>query len=774
MADKNIKIVYSVETTDIEAANAIFQKIAKSTDKADKEVEELGKDAKKAGATTTNAFKESAKEADKLSKATKGASSAVDGLGNTFKKIAGAAVAAFTIDAVLNLGKKIFDVTAEFQKFEAVLTNSLGSSSLAQAALVQIQEFAAKTPFSVRELTEAYVQLANRGIKPSMASLTKMGDLASALGKPLSQVNEAILDVTNSERWTELGVKVKVNGDKIIGTFRGMTVEAEKSEAGALKLVEAFGEMKGVAGGMAAVSETLGGKVSNMNDAFDQLFNTIGKEGSGVMGFATSELTRYLNQLTELIKTDATRQIEADNKALADQVTEWEKLNLEQLKYIEKTKQRARLGAIMDNNAGGMLHSLTEEIHILEDLIKKREKLEGVTEGELGILQKLRKELKELNEEREAATSVNEIKDYNRRIKQKQAEIDALIGVGKAAERAKIALEKLASVDFGTGKTAKTLDLIQEKLENGRKFFEAYYKKVYGQTITGEHEVSKAVEDSSNKFVSEIDKRINARATEYNVKKTQDEFEDLRTKERYERNLQLAQDYTSAVQNLYSEVVNYQNQLDDQRLEQLTANKEVELALAGTNAVERNKIELEFDRKQREIRRKQAEREKRLAIFNAIINVAQGITAALSMGLPGIVLAVLVAAAGAVQIAAISSQQVPAYAKGTKGVKGTGNKDSEAAFLTPGEMVIPLATKKKYNPILNAIFDHKIDPKILNDIAAGRFGGSQLIINENKELIEELKKIQVNKFSFDEDGFTRYQEKGASRTKYLERKYRAK
>ena len=114
-------------------------------------------------------------------------------------------------------------------------------------ALSRIEKFAAETPFSIQELTAAFVQLANRGITPSTETLTAMGDLASALGKPLQQVNEAVLDVTNSERWTELGIKVKVNGDKITGTFRGMTVSAERSEKGALQLVEAFGKMANLA-----------------------------------------------------------------------------------------------------------------------------------------------------------------------------------------------------------------------------------------------------------------------------------------------------------------------------------------------------------------------------------------------------------------------------------------------------------------------------------------------------------------------------------------------
>jgi uncharacterized protein YdcH (DUF465 family) len=77
LADKNIKIVYTVETTDVEEANALFMKIAKSTEKADKEVTELGKDAKKAGADTTNSFKKASTEVDKFNKSTKSGQSAL-------------------------------------------------------------------------------------------------------------------------------------------------------------------------------------------------------------------------------------------------------------------------------------------------------------------------------------------------------------------------------------------------------------------------------------------------------------------------------------------------------------------------------------------------------------------------------------------------------------------------------------------------------------------------------------------------------------------------
>lgn len=66
------------------------------------------------------------------------------------------------------------------------------------------------------------------------------------------------------------------------------------------------------------------------------------------------------------------------------------------------------------------------------------------------------------------------------------------------------------------------------------------------------------------------------------------------------------------------------------------------------------------------------------AIGMAIMNTAEGVTKALAQGgIWGIVLGAIVAAAGAIQIATISSQK---FATGT---------DSVPAMLTPGEMVVP-------------------------------------------------------------------------------------
>jgi phage tail tape-measure protein len=207
----------------------------------------------------------------------------------------------FAVERLFSFAKEMVNVRAEFQKFEAQLTTALGSQSQAQIAMQRITDFAANTPFTVKELTESFVRLANRGINASNDQLTKLGDVASALGKPMSSVIEAILDINNTERWNELGIKVKTNGDKITGTFKGMTVTMDRTEQGAMKMIEAFGGMETVAGGMERQMQTLGGAMSNLDDNWTNLMNNMGKTSEGVFNYIIGGLNKLLGGLNAYV-----------------------------------------------------------------------------------------------------------------------------------------------------------------------------------------------------------------------------------------------------------------------------------------------------------------------------------------------------------------------------------------------------------------------------------------------------------------------------------------
>ncbi len=75
-----------------------------------------------------------------------------------------------------------------------------------------------------------------------------------------------------------------------------------------------------------------------------------------------------------------------------------------------------------------------------------------------------------------------------------------------------------------------------------------------------------------------------------------------------------------------------------------------------------------IDRQTAQLQYKAAVREKQLAIFNGLINVAQAVTKAFTAGpIVGQILAGVVAALGAAQVAAIASRPVPRMATGKKG-----------------------------------------------------------------------------------------------------------
>jgi hypothetical protein len=78
-----------------------------------------------------------------------------------------------------------------------------------------------------------------------------------------------------------------------------------------------------------------------------------------------------------------------------------------------------------------------------------------------------------------------------------------------------------------------------------------------------------------------------------------------------------------------------------------------------------NKLDADTDKKKRELTHKQAVRAKELSVVQAVINVAQGVTSALTAGpIIGVILAALVGVLGAIQIGYIMNAPIPAAAKG--------------------------------------------------------------------------------------------------------------
>jgi hypothetical protein len=221
-------------------------------------------------------------------------------------KTAGLAIAGvFSVGAFISFGKEVLAVTAEFEKFGAVLGNTLGSTALAKLKLKEIQEFAANTPFSVSELTASFVKLANAGFKPTGDEMRRLGDLASSTGKSFDQLAEGVLDAQSGEfeRLKEFGIKAEKSGEKVIFTFKGVKTEVDKSSQAITNYVTSLGDAQGVSGSMAVISETLTGKISNLGDSWDSMLVSVGSNTSGVFSGAIELMSKAINKVTDFNKS---------------------------------------------------------------------------------------------------------------------------------------------------------------------------------------------------------------------------------------------------------------------------------------------------------------------------------------------------------------------------------------------------------------------------------------------------------------------------------------
>ena len=218
---------------------------------------------------------------------------------STFKNLAAGMAAYFSADMVSGFVGDIVSVRGEFQKFEAVLTNSFGSTDKAKESMAMLADVASTTPFQLDAITDSYIKLVNQGFTPTRAEIIKMGDLASSTGKGFDQLVEATLDAQNGEfeRLKEFGIKASVSGDQVTMIFKGQKTTIDNTAESMRAYLLSLGDMKGISGSMAAISQTMEGQVSNLKDSWTNALNEMGADSeevlSGMIGGAKTLVDNY-------------------------------------------------------------------------------------------------------------------------------------------------------------------------------------------------------------------------------------------------------------------------------------------------------------------------------------------------------------------------------------------------------------------------------------------------------------------------------------------------
>lgn len=197
-----------------------------------------------------------------------------------FAALAGVAVAA----GLGALGKGVITTSAQFEKLEATLTTIEGSSEKAKSSLDWVAEFAAKTPFDLAQVSEAFVRLRAYGMDPMNGLLEDLGNASSGMGKDLMSAVEMISDAATGEfeRLKEFGIRASQEGKKVTfsWTENGKTLSktVNKTSAEITKFIqERFGARFG--GAMIRQSKTWDGMMSNLGDSWTGFQRRIGDAG---------------------------------------------------------------------------------------------------------------------------------------------------------------------------------------------------------------------------------------------------------------------------------------------------------------------------------------------------------------------------------------------------------------------------------------------------------------------------------------------------------------
>ena len=246
-----------------------------------------------------NKLNEGKNNFDKFGNAGKGASSKVNTLTGTIKKLA----AAF---ALIKTAQFIFVNAADIETQRKSLEVLTGSLSKTNEIIKELQDFGAVTPFKSSELIEQTKRLKAFGFETNeLVDTTKrLADVAGATGADLQGIATAFgqirakgkLQQEENLQLLERGVDITTELEKITGKQGEAFASAmRKGEIGADAVNQALINLTSQGGaffeGASAQATTLNGKLSTLVDSVESLARTIGEQLSpaikGALDLAT-------------------------------------------------------------------------------------------------------------------------------------------------------------------------------------------------------------------------------------------------------------------------------------------------------------------------------------------------------------------------------------------------------------------------------------------------------------------------------------------------------
>lgn len=302
---------------------AAYQKSRKETGETSEKTKEFAQKLKEAQAqlnTTAQGLRTAEGYMNSFGDAASGSSKSLAGaiaqgtvMAGFFSKLSSAALAA--AKSFIQSG---IDYNAQIESYTVGLTNMLGSAEAAQQAIDQIQQDAARTPFSVEALTQANQLLIGAGENATYAEKTIMalGNAVSATGgsnAELSRMAANLQQIANVGKASAIDIKqfayAGINIYGLLADYTGKsTAEVQKMTISydlLTQALQAASEEGGrYYGSMDTQSQTMNGRVSTLQDNVKQLAGLMTGDLSSGFGVVISNLNDLVVKAQEAYKTD--------------------------------------------------------------------------------------------------------------------------------------------------------------------------------------------------------------------------------------------------------------------------------------------------------------------------------------------------------------------------------------------------------------------------------------------------------------------------------------
>lgn len=198
--------------------------------------------------------------------------------------------------SLAGLVRQVGQVRGEFQKLEIAFSTMLQSETNATALMAQLTRTAATTPFGLQDVANGAKQLLAYGTEAEKVNetLIRLGDIAAGLSIPLGDLvylygttqTQGRLFTQDLRQFQgrgiplaeELAKQFKVTSAEVGKLVTAGKVGFPEVEKAIISMTSQGGKFGGL---MEAQSKTINGLVSNLEDAFDVMFNEIGQKTEG-------------------------------------------------------------------------------------------------------------------------------------------------------------------------------------------------------------------------------------------------------------------------------------------------------------------------------------------------------------------------------------------------------------------------------------------------------------------------------------------------------------